>query len=131
MHPGVSPQHTNASSVIHQYMQSPLPSVNLVCAFTAVLSLCSDDMGLGKTLQCITLLWTMLKQGMYGGRPEVKRAIIVTPGSLVKVSYLCARVLCPLSPGLAHYAKSSHPPSSHPPSSHAPSYTPLLRALLH
>ena len=91
--------------------------MNLVCAFTAVLSLCSDDMGLGKTLQCITLLWTMLKQGMYGGRPEVKRAIIVTPGSLVKVGYLCAGVLFPLSPGLANYTKSSHPSS----------YTPLLR----
>ena len=23
----------------------------------------ADEMGLGKTLQCITLLWTLLKQG--------------------------------------------------------------------
>ena len=49
-------------------------------------------MGLGKTLQCIALLWTMLKQGMYGGRPIVKKAIIITPGSLVKVGHLCEGV---------------------------------------
>ena len=42
-------------------------------------------MGLGKTLQCITLIWTLYKQGMYGGKSVVKRVIIVTPGSLVKV----------------------------------------------
>ncbi|KFM59190.1 DNA repair and recombination protein RAD54-like protein, partial [Stegodyphus mimosarum] len=43
----------------------------------------ADEMGLGKTLQCITLLWTCLKQG-----PEAKgiieKAIIVAPSSLVK-----------------------------------------------
>ena len=62
-----------------------------------------DDMGLGKTIQCISLLWsvsiseiyypvyavmcrTLLKQDAYGGKPVVKRALVVTPGSLVKVS---------------------------------------------
>ncbi|XP_065891843.1 DNA repair and recombination protein RAD54B-like isoform X2 [Dysidea avara] len=44
----------------------------------------ADDMGLGKTVQCITLLWTLLKQGAYGGKPVMKRALVVTPGSLVK-----------------------------------------------
>ncbi|XP_073258771.1 DNA repair and recombination protein RAD54B-like [Porites lutea] len=44
----------------------------------------ADDMGLGKTLQCISLLWTLYKQGMYGGQPTLKRTLIVTPGSLVK-----------------------------------------------
>ncbi|XP_018324804.1 DNA repair and recombination protein RAD54-like [Agrilus planipennis] len=43
----------------------------------------ADEMGLGKTLQCITLLWTLLKQG-----PECKatiqKAIIVCPSSLVR-----------------------------------------------
>ncbi|KAK9876241.1 hypothetical protein WA026_012540 [Henosepilachna vigintioctopunctata] len=43
----------------------------------------ADEMGLGKTLQCITLLWTLLRQG-----PECKatieKAIIVCPSSLVK-----------------------------------------------
>ena len=29
---------------------------------------------------------TLLKQGAYGGKPVVKRALVVTPGSLVKVS---------------------------------------------
>ncbi|XP_074637415.1 DNA repair and recombination protein RAD54B-like isoform X3 [Acropora palmata] len=43
----------------------------------------ADDMGLGKTLQCISVLWTLHKQGMYGGRPSVKRTLIITPGSLV------------------------------------------------
>lgn len=27
----------------------------------------ADEMGLGKTLQCIVLIWTLLKQGPYGG----------------------------------------------------------------
>ncbi|XP_062508935.1 DNA repair and recombination protein RAD54B-like isoform X2 [Corticium candelabrum] len=44
----------------------------------------ADEMGLGKTLQCITLLWTLMKQGPYGGRPVVKKAVIITPSSLVK-----------------------------------------------
>ncbi|KAJ7372146.1 DNA repair and recombination protein rad54b [Desmophyllum pertusum] len=43
-----------------------------------------DDMGLGKTLQCISLIWTLHKQGMYGGNHSVKRTLIITPGSLVK-----------------------------------------------
>lgn len=32
------------------------------------------------------LLRTLIKQGSYGGRPVVKKAIIITPSSLVKVS---------------------------------------------
>ncbi|KAJ0981511.1 hypothetical protein J5N97_009766 [Dioscorea zingiberensis] len=42
----------------------------------------ADDMGLGKTLQSITLLYTLLCQG-FDGKPMVKRALIVTPTSLV------------------------------------------------
>ncbi|KAA8545882.1 hypothetical protein F0562_020667 [Nyssa sinensis] len=42
----------------------------------------ADDMGLGKTLQSITLLHTLLHQG-FDGKPMVKKAIIVTPTSLV------------------------------------------------
>lgn len=41
-------------------------------------------MGLGKTLQSVALAWTLLKQGPYGGRPVVKRVLVVTPGSLVQ-----------------------------------------------
>ncbi|KAK6159346.1 hypothetical protein DH2020_006660 [Rehmannia glutinosa] len=37
---------------------------------------------LGKTLQSITLLYTLLRQG-FDGKPMVKKAIIVTPTSLV------------------------------------------------
>ncbi|RUS75526.1 hypothetical protein EGW08_016716 [Elysia chlorotica] len=48
----------------------------------------ADDMGLGKTLQCITLIWTLLKQGPYGGKPVVKKVLIITPGSLVKNWFL-------------------------------------------
>lgn len=44
----------------------------------------ADEMGLGKTLQCICVLWTLLRQGPYGGRPVLKRALVVCPGSLVK-----------------------------------------------
>ncbi|KAL7002809.1 DNA-dependent ATPase protein rad54 [Sarracenia purpurea var. burkii] len=42
----------------------------------------ADDMGLGKTLQSITLLYTLLRQG-FDGNPMVRKAIIVTPTSLV------------------------------------------------
>lgn len=42
----------------------------------------ADDMGLGKTLQSIALLYTLLCQG-FDGKPMVKKAIIVTPTSLV------------------------------------------------
>ncbi|CAK9143929.1 unnamed protein product [Ilex paraguariensis] len=42
----------------------------------------ADDMGLGKTLQSITLLYTLLRQG-FDGKPMVKKAIVVTPTSLV------------------------------------------------
>ncbi|NWR30172.1 RA54B protein, partial [Tachuris rubrigastra] len=49
--------------------------------FGAILA---DEMGLGKTLQCIALVWTLLRQGAYGCKPVLKRALIVTPGSLVK-----------------------------------------------
>lgn len=44
----------------------------------------ADEMGLGKTLQSVTLSWTLLKQGPYGGKPVAKRVLVVTPGSLVQ-----------------------------------------------
>ena len=44
----------------------------------------SRAQGLGKTLQAITLLWTLLKQGITpDGAPTAKRVIIVCPTSLV------------------------------------------------
>lgn len=46
--------------------------------FGAILA---DEMGLGKTLQCIALIWTMLKKGPHG-KPIVKRTLIITPSSL-------------------------------------------------
>ncbi|KAG9510372.1 DNA repair and recombination protein RAD54-like protein, partial [Fragariocoptes setiger] len=42
----------------------------------------ADDMGLGKTLQCITLLWTLLRQGP-DCKPIIDNCIIVCPSSLV------------------------------------------------
>jgi len=45
----------------------------------------ADECGLGKTLQCIGLIWSMLRQGPFGHRhPWCYKAIIVTPSSLVK-----------------------------------------------
>lgn len=44
----------------------------------------ADEMGLGKTLQCISLLWTLVKQGP-DCKPLISKAIIVAPSSLVKV----------------------------------------------
>lgn len=46
----------------------------------------ADEMGLGKTLQCITLLWTLIRQGP-DCKPIVDKVIIVCPSSLVKVSF--------------------------------------------
>ncbi|KAA3675855.1 DNA repair and recombination protein RAD54B [Paragonimus westermani] len=44
----------------------------------------ADEMGLGKTVQVIALLWLLLTQGPYGGRPIIRRCLIVTPGSLMQ-----------------------------------------------
>ncbi|PAA57391.1 hypothetical protein BOX15_Mlig013427g1, partial [Macrostomum lignano] len=44
----------------------------------------ADAMGLGKTLQSISLVWTLLHSSPYSAtKPLVRRALIVTPGSLV------------------------------------------------
>ncbi|XP_065568948.1 DNA repair and recombination protein RAD54-like [Artemia franciscana] len=43
----------------------------------------ADEMGLGKTLQCITLVWTLLKQSP-DCKPTIEKSIIVAPSSLVK-----------------------------------------------
>ncbi|KAJ6502461.1 DNA repair protein, SNF2 family [Mycena sanguinolenta] len=44
----------------------------------------ADEMGLGKTLQCIALLWTLIKQSPHAGKPSIEKCIIVCPSSLVK-----------------------------------------------
>jgi DNA repair and recombination protein RAD54 and RAD54-like protein len=46
----------------------------------------ADEMGLGKTLQCITLIWTLLRQSP-DYKPTINKAIIVCPSSLVKNWY--------------------------------------------
>ncbi|XP_055594496.1 DNA repair and recombination protein RAD54-like [Uranotaenia lowii] len=46
----------------------------------------ADEMGLGKTLQCITLLWTLLRQSP-DCKPTIGKAVIVCPSSLVKNWY--------------------------------------------
>ncbi|KAL3317948.1 DNA repair and recombination protein RAD54-like [Cichlidogyrus casuarinus] len=46
----------------------------------------ADEMGLGKTLQCITLMWTLLRQGP-DAKPTIDKAVVVTPSSLVKNWY--------------------------------------------
>ena len=43
----------------------------------------ADEMGLGKTLQCITLVWTLLKQSP-DCKPTIEKAVVVAPSSLVK-----------------------------------------------
>ncbi len=44
----------------------------------------ADEMGLGKTLQCIALLWTLVKQSPHGGKSTIEKCIIACPSSLVK-----------------------------------------------
>eukprot|EP00066_Takifugu_rubripes_P023463 XP_011612729.1 PREDICTED: DNA repair and recombination protein RAD54-like isoform X1 [Takifugu rubripes] len=43
----------------------------------------ADEMGLGKTLQCITLIWTLLRQSP-DFKPEIDKVIVVSPSSLVR-----------------------------------------------
>ncbi|KAJ3515097.1 hypothetical protein NLJ89_g1970 [Agrocybe chaxingu] len=44
----------------------------------------ADEMGLGKTLQCIALLWTLIKQSPSAMKPTIEKCIIACPSSLVK-----------------------------------------------
>ncbi|KAF9412764.1 DNA-dependent ATPase protein rad54 [Podila epigama] len=44
----------------------------------------ADEMGLGKTLQCLTLLWTLLKQSPEAGKGAIEKCIICCPSSLVR-----------------------------------------------
>lgn len=46
----------------------------------------ADEMGLGKTLQCIALVWTLLRQSA-DAKPEIDKAIVVSPSSLVRNWY--------------------------------------------
>ncbi|TXT15851.1 hypothetical protein VHUM_00354 [Vanrija humicola] len=43
----------------------------------------ADEMGLGKTLQCIALLWTLLKQSPLPGKGTAEKVVIACPTSLV------------------------------------------------
>ncbi|KAF9248573.1 hypothetical protein DTO006G1_6972 [Penicillium roqueforti] len=43
----------------------------------------ADGMGLGKTLQCIALMWTLLKQAPEAGRTTIQKCVIACPSSLV------------------------------------------------
>lgn len=55
-----------------------------VCIEDSYGCIMADEMGLGKTLQCITLMWTLLRQGP-DIKPIIDKAIVVAPSSLVKV----------------------------------------------
>ncbi|KNC76080.1 hypothetical protein SARC_11409, partial [Sphaeroforma arctica JP610] len=63
-----------------QFMYDCLTGVKLENGEGCIMA---DDMGLGKTLQCVTLVWTLLKQGPYAKR-LINKGIIVAPSSLVQ-----------------------------------------------
>jgi DNA repair and recombination RAD54-like protein len=44
----------------------------------------ADEMGLGKTLQCIALMWTLLKQAPDAGKTTIQKCVIACPSSLVQ-----------------------------------------------
>ncbi|KAI4279016.1 MAG: hypothetical protein LQ337_000623 [Flavoplaca oasis] len=44
----------------------------------------ADEMGLGKTLQCIALMWTLLKQSPDPGKSTIQKCVIACPSSLVR-----------------------------------------------
>ncbi|CAX45621.1 SWI/SNF family member, DNA-dependent ATPase, DNA repair and recombination protein, putative [Candida dubliniensis CD36] len=62
----------------------------------------ADEMGLGKTLQCLALMWTLLRQSPRGKR-TIEKCIIVCPSSLVRnwaneiVKWLGEGALTPLA----------------------------------
>lgn len=64
-----------------------LPSLHWQSIFVTEVALrciMADEMGLGKTLQCIALMWTLLKQSPRAGKPTIEKCIIACPSSLVK-----------------------------------------------
>ncbi|KAI9729346.1 MAG: DNA-dependent ATPase protein rad54 [Cirrosporium novae-zelandiae] len=44
----------------------------------------ADEMGLGKTLQCIALMWTLLRQSPDAGKTTIQKCVIACPSSLVR-----------------------------------------------
>lgn len=65
-----------------QFMYDCLTGVKIPDYFGCILA---DDMGLGKTLQCITLLWTLLRQSPdFKAGPTISNVVIICPSSLVK-----------------------------------------------
>lgn len=68
-----------------QFMYDCLTGVKIDNYYGCILA---DDMGLGKTLQCITLLWTLLRQSPnFKAGPTISNVIIICPSSLVKNWY--------------------------------------------
>ena len=63
-----------------KFMYDCVTGIKIEGAYGCIMA---DEMGLGKTLQCITLLWTLLKQGP-DCKPLIEKAIVVCPSSLVK-----------------------------------------------
>lgn len=43
-----------------------------------------DVLFIGKTLQCIALMWTLMKQSPSAGKGTIEKCIIVCPSSLVR-----------------------------------------------
>ncbi|KAI9653443.1 MAG: DNA-dependent ATPase protein rad54 [Alyxoria varia] len=44
----------------------------------------ADEMGLGKTLQCIALMWTLLRQSPDAGKSTITKCIVACPATLVR-----------------------------------------------
>lgn len=66
-----------------KFMYECVTGVRIENAYGCIMA---DEMGLGKTLQCITLMWTLLRQGPEC-KPLIDKAIVVAPSSLVKNWY--------------------------------------------
>ena len=62
-----------------RFMWDCVTGVKIPGSFGCIMA---DEMGLGKTLQCITLLYTLLRQGP-DAKPTMSKAIVVCPSSLV------------------------------------------------
>ena len=71
-------------TIENQYGCVSLASTCMPLSYDSIRCIMADEMGLGKTLQCIALMWTLLKQSPHAGKPTIDKCIIACPSSLVK-----------------------------------------------
>lgn len=82
LHPKLYPDYVEAAPVIETSPDDPEAATKpqKIIGHGCILA---DDMGLGKTLQCVALIFTLVKQSKEM-TPLVEKCIVISPSSLVK-----------------------------------------------